>query len=551
MYSGTEFPNIFPPAGTITPYIDPSGYREYSFLPEGFSNDTQEIIMQVSLKNYSSINNDSWMKVPGLVYEQKIILNESILNDLKSQKPYGIKIDFTDIVPPLGEIPEKNIPYYVRAVALSEGKDKASVNAQYSGVVTVYYGSPTSNLKIFPEVKIDPPIPKVISISYTHNTWERYDWMYHYIVISQPTYGDIFKGLVLGDLKNQIYEPYSVGVELDLTPQPKNKSWWDQLWDAVTSFFSNILEFAKKVANWVSTAYADIKSGIIKFAMKAFPLPEPFNGYMEEALTMMANYGLMVLGLPPTLPNFDQLSEMGTDYLVSIALEQASDIASEAYKDAAATIKEEAKKIEEKLPPGAADKIASELKKEMKSSANKPTPNPMSWDFVKHNPKYLYKPATIMIEIRNDTGKRTARGELSCHIYGNLDMTQKMQNQHIAYLNIKTNSTWIEPYQPVRGIKVPALNPGQKILIPIYLKEYIGIPIRENGPILDANDFNHMAWAGKIKFNIHFSYDLPPISETMKAQGIKEAEETIYHYKEGGTNFAFETDLNTNYNFSQ
>jgi hypothetical protein len=32
---------------------------------------------------------------------------------------------------------------------------------------------------------------------------------------------------------------------------------------------------------------------------------------------------LASIGIPPTLPNFDQLANMGTDYLATIAMEQA------------------------------------------------------------------------------------------------------------------------------------------------------------------------------------------------------------------------------------
>ncbi len=65
------------------------------------------------------------------------------------------------------------------------------------------------------------------------------------------------------------------------------------------------------------------------------------------------------------MPNFDELSEMGVDYLATVALEQTGIPATEYVKDGVV-------------------ELAKGMKDNMKGAANTPgAPNPMGWDFIK------------------------------------------------------------------------------------------------------------------------------------------------------------------------
>ena len=100
------------------------------------------------------------------------------------------------------------------------------------------------------------------------------------------------------------------------------------------------------------------------------------------------------MGIPPTLPNFDQLASMGKDYLATVAMEQAGIPAGSLLEYG---VEEYAEKI--------ADNLAD--------SAKSASPNPMNWDFVKLDDDYLYQPAYIIIELYNSYDEATPSGKLS------------------------------------------------------------------------------------------------------------------------------------------
>ena len=92
------------------------------------------------------------------------------------------------------------------------------------------------------------------------------------------------------------------------------KSWYESLWDLVSGGVS-----------WVSSTYANIKSAAIKAIAKSInALPGNLcNATCEKGLMTGLNTGLVALGVPPTLPNMEDLTNQGMDYLVEVAASQA------------------------------------------------------------------------------------------------------------------------------------------------------------------------------------------------------------------------------------
>ena len=92
------------------------------------------------------------------------------------------------------------------------------------------------------------------------------------------------------------------------------KSWYESLWDFVSGGVS-----------WVSSTYANIKSAAIKAIAKSInALPGNLcNAKCEKGLMTGLNTGLVALGVPPTLPNMEDLTNQGMDYLVEVAASQA------------------------------------------------------------------------------------------------------------------------------------------------------------------------------------------------------------------------------------
>jgi hypothetical protein len=79
-----------------------------------------------------------------------------------------------------------------------------------------------------------------------------------------------------------------------------------------------IVDFVVDAINWASQAYADLKAAVIDFVGGFVPDPPCGNA----CLTAMLDVGLAALGIPPSVPNFDQLMDQGIEYMASQAVEQ-------------------------------------------------------------------------------------------------------------------------------------------------------------------------------------------------------------------------------------
>lgn len=520
VYYNTEFPNDFRDMSEAIMYN--AGSKSYSVLPTGFPDNTEQLVLQVSLSDFTGDTASDWNMVPGLVFEKKLTAGDAAFRELKETRPGGIAIDFSSFVPADSALPEKeSIRYYVRAVALTSGGSPGTAEASYSETIVIKYGKmQASDIKIFPQVKINPRIPVIEKLTYTPVHWEAQNWQYHYVVTYQPTENEVFPGFG----SNELYGPFTPGVKLDFTPQPENKSWWEKAWDAIKDFFKSLVDFVAKIVNWVSKAYADLKAGLINIVVSA--LPDSMQGPLRAALTAMVDYGLAAMGIPPSLPNFDDLANMGADYLATVALQQAGLPADAVLVEATTEL---------------AGKIGGELTKSAASS-----PNPMNWNFVKLDPDYLYKPAYLTLELYNPYDEPTPAGKLSFTADKYLDLTKNGSDPVITHLYAAYGSPYVYLYKPVYGMEIPPIAPGQRLTVPVILEEYVNIPFPGCQAPVKSNSFKMMYnGLGKFSFSLSIAYDLPPVGVEARNQG--HTEEAIYSYSSLGNGASFSIEPGIGY----
>lgn len=521
-YDG-EQPNNFIETDAVVMLYN-SSIRKYSVLPSGFPADTEELRVQVSLAKYGSSSGDNWLNTSGLVYETSLFSGDAGFKALYDYKSYGIAIDFEKFVPPDSELPESEyIQYFVRVVSLYSGKQTGSVNASYSKTITINYGKSQAKMPpLLQEVKIKPPIPTIEKVSYTPVQWETQGWQYRYVVTRQPTMKDVF-GILMSS--SEPYTPYSVGTKLDMTPHEENKSWWEEAWDSIKSFFKSMTDFLAKIVNWVSKSYASLKSGLINLAVSA--LPGSWQGPLRTALTALVDYGLASMGIPPTLPNFDQLANLGTDYLATVAMQQAGIPA------------------DSMLGYGLGE-LSGKIGNNLTESAKAASPNPMNWDFVKLDPECLYRPAYMTVELYNPYDRPTPAGKLSFTANTLLDMSKYGSDQGVTRLYSAYGSSYIYLYKPVFGMEIPSLYPGQRLTVPIILEEYVGVPFPGcEAPVVPSDYSTIYGGLGEYNFNLYIQYNLPPIMEEAAAQ--KYTGEAIYSYSALGNGRNFTLLPGSNY----
>ena len=520
MTYGGEFPNNFVDKTEWT--VTTNGSRLYSVTPVAFPATTTELRLQVSLSKFTNTS-DNWLAPAGLVYETSLLASDPAFALLNTKSSQGLVIDFTKFTPADADLPAKEqIDYHIRVVALSPGETGGTLKAAYSNGVKIHYGiSQAPEIKIYAEIKVTPRVPQVTKISYTPVRWEASGWQYHYVVTRQPTMREVFGGSSL--VPDSPYGPMPVGAKIDMTPVPEDKSWWEDMWDAITSFFSDLVGFLGNVVNWVSKAYANLKTGLVAFVAANLPfVPDSLRDELQAALMAMVDYGLASIGIPPSLPNFDELSSLGVDYLAATALQQAG-------------LPVDASTVQGVKDVGGA--IVSGAKSATSTGG---APNPMSWDFVKMDPDYLYRPAYILIDLYNPYSEATPAGTLSGDVMKAMDLKKNGSDSAITYLWARYGSAWVTLFKPVYGQTIPSLAPGQHLTVPIFLEEFVGIPFAATCPPVDKGGFSTMYYGlGEFDYNFSIAYDLPSAEVEAKKQGM--TEDAIYSYASPYQNISFKT----------
>jgi hypothetical protein len=323
--------------------------------------------------------------------------------------------------------------------------------------------------------------------------------------------------------KELLWKWLAPGSKLQVWDREQDKSFWEELWSGVVSFFKSIVEVVTKVVNWASTSFAKIKMGVVAFIAKNFPgIPDAWRGYLQSVLTILADSGLAALGIPPTLPNFDALANGGLDYLARQAL-SAAGVPADAVTD---TLVTEAK---------------TAITRKLADATDTASPNPLDAPFLHPDPAKLYRPAYIDIKITNRyTDKASQPGYLNVDagwpwqetgitvdtwVWAQTPPGEQVASG-IAYANhffyglkkgYTDNSCYYLIYEPVRGVPIPSLQPNTSTSIRLYLKEYVGkaYPFAPQGDQVTWDDFSNLYWGntGKAMFTVWTNgFNLPPIN---------------------------------------
>lgn len=124
------------------------------------------------------------------------------------------------------------------------------------------------------------------------------------------------------------------------------------LLDDIVDTFGSFVELVEGFTNWVSDTYASLKSTLISAVASAIPGcgdSPTCKGALEAGL----NAGLAAIGMPPDLPDFDQLQAMGEGYLVDMVAQQAAQSGVPFSEDATrAALKEMIKQGKEAMSGG-------------------------------------------------------------------------------------------------------------------------------------------------------------------------------------------------------
>lgn len=176
-------------------------------------------------------------------------------------------------------------PFRVRVIPVGPGRQRR-VAGQPSNVMTAYYG------------KEPPQTPYTIRIPQGSERQGR-------IAVTRASYRLMF----------------SYRTPPDCDPRgAKSRDPFLQFVDAVVDAWE-----------WVTAFYSNVKKAAIDVVTAVLPLPDSVVSYALDA-------ALLAAGIPPTLPNLDQIMDEGIDYLATAAVQQAGlpvgdEVATDALKN--------------------------------------------------------------------------------------------------------------------------------------------------------------------------------------------------------------------------
>ncbi len=337
--------------------------------------------------------------------------------------------------------------HYVRLVLLDANGKAVGL----SPWVRVRTGEP-SQIEIYADALPDPiPAPDVTppEIRLTRYSGPKYfsydDQHYRFVVL----------GNVPSFIRSQL--GWNPGDKLFLKPKRDDGGWLDKVGDALGAAFEAFGDFV----NWLSKTWDDLKMGLINAVCND-------NADCAKYALPVLNTGLTCLGIPPDLPNFNELTSMGADYLAAYVATQTG------------------------LPEEGV-RIGLE---EMGDLVNHPPGG--SGSFLWPDPDYQDTPAVIWIEVHNPGAEPT--DPVALHLkYGTLCGD--------ACSNAPNLPTFLDTVTPI-----PPLRPGQRLEIPVFLTENPEIRISHGAdrsstyydrPIIIYDDGGQVRFSSSAKWHQH------------------------------------------------
>ena len=297
-------------------------------------------------------------------------------------------------------------PLYIRIALFRTGNAPVAVSS-YVRVRAL----PEEPVYLYPEAQSRIVAPSITYVKYVpdvyHYPEER---MYNYIVLANcpPFLLQSFG--------------WKVGQKVNLKPHKDDKEWYEQVGNAISSAIDS---FAGLV-NWVSKTWANLQAELVNGI--CFRNPE-CTALAGPAL----KYGLTCIGVPPEIPNFNQLCNMGVDYLTSYVASQTpiGDLSEDAIRAGINKLGDVVRNPPSGTGPGAA--------------------------FLWPDPDFQNKPAYFTIEAYN-SGTEPTDGVDLWLTYGSKWGDGSRTPPDIA--------PFLDTHTPI-----PPLAPGKRLSIPIFLTE--------------------------------------------------------------------------------
>ena len=469
------------------------GETRWDFHIENVPRDSVEIDFQVASIPFEGTSTNQYQHPDGLVYESS---DENLVYTTVSR---SYTVEFSKFAPSPDELGDQTIAYYIRAVCYVPGRIPGTVIPVATEVGKALYTGDLMDVIVnqmeLPEL---PPEEVEVAANIPYTDFERYippRWALEdadeYFEVTRPIQAEeicfSIKNNKTGDFllpypmhmeyyPNTTREQYQAVVDRMLPPGAWfhltiNQSGWDKFWN---EFF----DLLSAIYNSVQKAFNDAKNAIANTVADQFAfLGSDVQSLIRTAVHGLISYGLASVGLPPSLPDFEELAEQGLDYCVRVALEEAAQSSGVPV---------------DQLPDSVRNEIVGEVSSQFDSLSNMKHVNPLEVDYLKPASEAKYRPAYVDVKVFNHHNTRSPAGMMSIRF------------NPVNYYNLN--------FYDVRCLPIPALDPHESTFIRVFLK-----PAHT-----DVSSWKEyfLGNKGPCEFKVGFSYDVPDVNEAAKAQGV-------------------------------
>ena len=210
---------------------------------------------------------------------------------------------------------------------------------------------------------------------------------------------------------------FEAGEKIKMTPS--EDEWYDKVVDAI----EDVGSFFVDAVNRVSAAWDDIKAAAVNIV--ASNLPIDCDDDCRKLLNGALDYGLTCVGIPPSIPDFDQLCEIGKGHIVGVLADEANELAAPGY-------------VPREVVEEAVDKFLEEAKKTANHGAG-------GSGWLRPDLDYQYKETQLTLDMINTGTERSPA------------FHQKIKHE-----------LFVE-----RSILIPSLDPGERVTIPMLMEQDI------------------------------------------------------------------------------
>ncbi len=475
-------------------FIYAAGNKKWSFMLEKIPRDSVEIDLQISTLPYKYRSIADFQHPAGLVYRSRV----AGLSYTTTTRYYPFS--FADFAPPFVELGINTITYYVRAVCYVPGEGVGTVVPIVSKTHQIHYTG-DQQLYLLGKFDFDNLPPEEVEVrSYVPTTeFKRYiparwplDKHEEYFEVTRPIQAEEISFYIKNHATGDFLYPYPT--HMHLYPQTTRQQYqaivdrmlppgaWFRLtitqsnWDALWNEFCTLLN---QIYGSIQQNYNGLKNSLANLIADRFAfLGSDVQSYIRTAVRSLIDYGLISVGLPPSLPNFAELTDAGLDYCVQIALQEAA---------------QSMGIPPEQIPAQVKNEIVSESKSQLKSIGTMSNVNPLNVGYLKPATQAMYRPAWVDVNIRNPHDQRSPSGTLTISYYP----VGKPHFKLFKYVSLP----------------IPSLAPKESTFIRVHLRtDNTHLPV-----------WKEYYWGntGECVLNITATYHVPDVEIAAKEQGAK------------------------------